>query len=164
VAAPVRSLDELLPFATAGELIAKKREAVVSVEPGASAFAAMQRMKEKHVGLLVVLENGRLAGVLSERDCARRLILESRAAKDTPVRSLMTTQVFTVEPKSKVPACIALMHEKGIRHLPVTDGGKVLGVLSVRDLMGALIERHERLLRRLHEERLTLLFPDPSSY
>lgn len=162
--AQFRTLDQLMPFATAGELVGKKREAVVSIEPGASAFAAMQRMKEKHLGLLLVLENGRLAGVLSERDCARRLILEQRSAKDTAVRELMTTRVYTVEPGSKIPECIALMHDKEIRHLPVTDAGRVLGVLSVRDLMGALIERHERLLRRLHEERLTLLFPDPSSY
>ena len=162
--AQFRTLDQLMPFATAGELVGKKREAAVSIEPGASAFAAMQRMKEKHLGLLLVLENGRLAGVLSERDCARRLILEQRSAKDTAVRELMTTRVYTVEPGNKLPECIALMHDKGIRHLPVTDAGRVLGVLSVRDLMGALIERHERLLRRLHEERLTLLFPDPSSY
>lgn len=153
-----------MPFATAGELVATKRAGVVSVSPGATALAAMQTMAEKDVGLLVVLENERLVGVVSERDCARRLLLEGRSAKDTAVRSLMTTQLYTVAPQAKIPECIALMHEKGIRHLPVTEAGKVLGVLSVRDLMGALIERHERLLRRLHEERLTLLFPDPSSY
>ena len=76
----------------------------------------------------------------------------------------MTARVHTVAPEAKIPECVMLMHEKAIRHLPVVSGGKVVGVLSVRDLMGALIERHERLLRRLQEERLTLLFPDPSSY
>ena len=153
-----------MPFATAGELIARKRAGVVSVSPDATALAAIQTMAQKDVGLLVVLENKQLVGVLSERDCARRLVLEGRSAKDTAVRSVMTTQLYTVAPEAKIPECITLMHEKGIRHLPVAEAGQVLGVLSVRDLMGALIERHERLLRRLHEERLTLLFPDPSSY
>ena len=161
---PFKSIEQLMPFATAGELVATKRAGLVSVSPGATALAAMQTMAKKDVGLLVVLENERLVGVVSERDCARRLLLEGRSAKDTAVRSLMTTQIYTVAPQAKIPECITLMHEKGIRHLPVAEAGKVLGVLSVRDLMGALIERHERLLRRLHEERLTLLFPDPSSY
>jgi CBS domain-containing protein len=76
----------------------------------------------------------------------------------------MTTRVHTVAPDTKVPGCIALMHRSRIRHLPVVSGTVVLGVLSVRDLMGSLIERHERLLRRLHDERVTLLFPYPSSY
>lgn len=161
---PLTSLEQLMPFATAGELVAKKPGALASIEPGATAFAAMQRMADKGVGLLVVLENDRLVGVLSERDCARRLVLDARPAKETAVRSLMTTNVHTVAPQARIPECITQMHEKAIHHLPVVEGGRVVGVLSVRDLMGALIERHERLLRRLHEERLTLLFPDPSSY
>jgi signal-transduction protein with cAMP-binding, CBS, and nucleotidyltransferase domain len=161
---PLTSLEQLVPFATAGELVAKKPGGLVSIEPGATAFAAMQKMADKDVGLLVVLENDRLVGVLSERDCARRLVLDTRPAKETPVRSLMTARVYTVTPQARIPECITLMHEKGIHHLPVVDAGRVTGVLSVRDLMGALIERHERLLRRLQEERLTLLYPDPSSY
>jgi CBS domain-containing protein len=159
-----QSLDQQMPFATAAELLAKRREPVIAITPGATAFAALERMKEKHIGLLVVLDNEALAGVVSERDIARRIILGQRSAKDTLVREIMTAQAHTVAPEAKIPECITLMHEKGIRHLPVTRAGKVLGVLSVRDLMGALIERHERLLRRLQEERLTLLFPDPSSY
>ena len=76
----------------------------------------------------------------------------------------MTKRVHTVAPETQVPECITLMHHCRIRHLPVVSSSGVLGVLSVRDLMGALIERHERLLRRLHDERISLLFPYPSSY
>ena len=76
----------------------------------------------------------------------------------------MTTRVHTVAPETKLPECVTLMHRSRIRHLPVMAAERVAGVLSVRDLMGSLIERHERLLRRLQEERVTLLFPYSSSY
>jgi len=157
-------MEQLLPFPTAEELLARKREAVVFVAPAATVLAALQLMAEKHIGFLAVIENGTLSGVLSERDCARRVVLQQLAPGTTAVREIMTTRVYSVAPQAKIPECITLMHEKNIRHLPVMRGHEVFGVLSVRDLMGALIERHERLLRRLQEERLTLLFPDPSSY
>jgi CBS domain-containing protein len=163
---PIRltSVEQLLPFPTAQELIAKKKEPVVSVPPGATVLAALERMAEKHLGFLLVIDNGALVGVLSERDCARRVILKQLNAATTPVREIMTTQVYKVPSDCKIPECIMLMHQKDIRHVPVMRGDEVMGVLSVRDLMGALIDRHERLLRRLNEERLTLLYPDPSSY
>jgi CBS domain-containing protein len=157
-------MEQLLPFPTAAEMIAKKREPLVSVAPGATVLAALQLMAERHIGFLVVMENGRLVGVLSERDCARRVVLGKLVAADTAVRDVMTTGVHTVTPESRIPDCIALMHEKGIRHLPVVRGKEIVGVVSVHDLMGAALERNERLLRQLAEERLTLLYPDPSSY
>ena len=153
-----------MPFATAGEVLAKKRQPLVFVDPGSTVLAALREMKEKHVAFLPVLEGGKLVGVLAERDVACGIILGERSAKGTAVRELMTKRVHTVAPEARIPECVMLMHREGIRHLPVVSGGKVEGVLSVRDLMGSLIERHERLLRRLQEERLTLLFPDPSSY
>ena len=164
MAIPLTSMEQLLPFSTAEELLAKKKEPIVSVPPGTTVLAALQIMADKHVGFLPVIEAGVLAGVVSERDCARRVLLQQLPAASTPVRDIMTTHVHSVPPQSKIPECVMLMHERDIRHLPVMRGNEVLGVLSVRDLMGALIERHERLLRRLAEERLTLLYPDPSSY
>ena len=161
---PLKSLEQLMPFATAAQLIAKKHTPLIAVSPDTPALVALQRMQDEDIGFLVVLDSDKLVGAISERDFARRLLLEQRSAKDTAVRALMTTRVHTVSPETNIPECITLMHDKQIRHLPVTQAGAVLGVLSVRDLMGALIERHERLLRRLHEERLQLLFPDPSSY
>jgi len=158
--ARLRSLEQLMPFGTAGELIAAKRQPLVSVERGATALEAVRAMEQKDIGFLLVLEDEKLVGVLSERDIARAMILRSR----TLVGEIMTTRIHSVTPEAKVPECVALMHRERIRHLPVVSGCTVVGVLSVRDLMSALIERHERLLRRLHEERVALLFPFPSSY
>jgi len=158
--ARLRSLEQLMPFATAGELIAHKHQPLVSVSPGTTALAALREIEENDIAFLPVLEGEMLVGVVSERDIARGVILQHR----TSVREIMTTCVHTVAPETKVPECVMLMHSSRIRHLPVASGGTVHGVLSVRDLMGSLIERHERLLRRLHDERVTLLFPYPSSY
>jgi CBS domain-containing protein len=117
-------------------------------------------MEANDIAFLPVLEGDKLVGVVSERDIARGVILHYRAA----VRDVMTVDVHTVTPETKVPECLMIMHGARIRHLPVVEGGRVIGVLSVQDLMGSLIERHERLLRRLHDERVTLLHPYPSSY
>ncbi|MHC1744517.1 MAG: CBS domain-containing protein [Syntrophobacteraceae bacterium] len=153
-----------MPFPTAQELLTKKKETLVSASPEMTVFEAVKLMAEKDIRFLLVIENGALAGVVSERDCARRVILGQLAADKTLVRDIMATGVSSVPPESKIPECITIMYEKDVGYLPVTREGRVLGVLSVRELMGALIERHERLLRRLAEERLTLLYPDPSSY
>jgi CBS domain-containing protein len=169
---PLTSMEQLLPFPTAEDVLAKKREtlvpgrreAVVSVAPDTTVLAALQRMAENHIGFLPVIENGALVGVLSERDCARRVVLQRLAAESTAVRQIMTTPVHAVPPQTKMPECVGLMHGKDIRHLPVLRGNEVIGVISVRDVMAALLERYERLQRRLMEERLTLLYPDPSSY
>ena len=156
----LRSLEQLMPFATAGELLLQKRQSVVVVAPGTTAVAALREMEEKDIAFLPVVEGGKLVGVVAERDVARGVILHSR----TLVRDIMTTDVHTVAPETKVPDCLMTMYRARIRHLPVMAAERVAGVLSVRDLTGSLIERHERLLRRLHEERVTLLFPYSSSY
>ncbi len=153
-----------MPFPTAQELIAKRNIPLESVSPSVTVLAALQMMAEKNIRFLTVIENGKLAGVLSERDCARRVILGQLAADKTAVREIMSTNVHTVPPETKIPECIMLMYDKDVGYLPVLRGGELVGVLSIRELMGALIERHERLLRRLGEERLTMLYPDPSSY
>ena len=141
-------------------LLMQKRQSVVAIAPGATAIAALREMEEKDIGFLPVLEGGKLVGVVAERDIARGVILRSR----TLVREIMTTEVYTVEPETRVPECLTIMHGARIRHLPVMAAKSVAGVLSIRDLTGSLIERHERLLRRLHDERVTLLSPYSSSY
>jgi len=149
-----------MPLPTAGELIAAKGRALITVTPGTTARDALRAMEENDIAFLPVLEGKTLVGVVSERDIARGVILHHRAA----VREIMTTHVQTAMPDTNLSGCVVLMHATRIRHLPVVSDGSVLGVLSVRDLMGSLIERHERLLRRLQEERVTLLFPYSSSY
>ena len=157
-------MEQLLPFPTVQDLIGKKSEPVFSVTSDSTVLAALEQMATRHIGFLPVIDGARLAGVISERDCARRVLLKQLPAATTFVRQIMTTEIHSVQPDMKIPECVMLMHERGVRHLPVLRGSEVVGVLSVRDLMGALIQRHERLLRRLGEERLTLMYPDPSSY
>jgi CBS domain-containing protein len=156
----LRSLEQLMPFATAGELLAKKGRPIIAISSDATVVGAVHVMRREDVGFLPVLDEGKLAGVLSERDIARGAILEQRVF----VRDIMTTRIHTVAPETKVSDCVMLMHRERIRHLPVVSGSTLQGILSVRDLMSSLIERHERLLRRLHDERVVLLFPFPSSY
>jgi CBS domain-containing protein len=154
-----------MPFPTAAELLAAKAlKGVIDAAPETTVLAAMQTMADKQIGFLPVIARGDLVGVVSERDCARKVVLGQLPAAATPLSAIMSTPVFSVPPEAKIPECIMLMHEKGIRHVPVMAGGAVFGVLSVRDLMAALIHRHERLLQRFEQERLTLLYPDPSSY
>jgi CBS domain-containing protein len=161
---PLQSMEQLMPFATAAELVARKTQPVASVAQTSTVAAAMQRMEEMRAGLAVVLDGEKLVGVISERDCARAVVLRSLAAGQTIVRDVMTTPALTVSPQNKIPECVKLMHEKGIGHLPVVANGRVQGVLSLQDIMGALIERYERIVRRLQEERLTILYPDTGSY
>jgi CBS domain-containing protein len=156
----LRSLEQLMPFATAGELLTQKRRPVVAVAPATTAIAALRQMEEEDIAFLPVLEDGKLVGVVAERDIARGVILHRR----TLAREIMSTQLHAVSPETPVPECLSLMHRARIRHLPVLAAQRVIGVLSVRDLTGSLIERHERLLRKLNEERVTLRFPYPSSY
>lgn len=161
---PLKSMEQLMPFATAADLVAKKAQPVVSVAQTSTVAMAMQRMEELRAGLAVVLDGEKLVGVISERDCARAVVLRSLPARDTVVRDVMTTPVLTASPQSRIPECVKLMHDKGVGHLPVVVNGKVQGVLSLQDFMGALIERYERVVRRLQEERLTILYPDGGSY
>ncbi len=161
---PLTSMEQLEPFATAQELLAKNRKPPESASPGTTVMAVLKMMAEKNISFLAVLENGKLAGVLSERDCARRVILGKLDAGSTTVGEIMSRNVHTVGPEAKIPECIMLMYAKDVGYLPVLRGSELVGVLSIREVMGALIERHERLLRRLGEERLTLMYPDPSSY
>ena len=158
--ARLRTLEQLMPFATAGELITRNRRKLVTTTPSTTARAALIEMEKNDIGFLPVLEGGKLVGVVSERDIARGVILHRRML----VREIMTIRAQTVTADTKLPECMELMHRGRFRHLPVVTGGAVVGVLSLRDLTASLIERHELLLRRLHDQRVTLLFPYPSSY
>jgi CBS domain-containing protein len=131
-----RSLEQLMPFATAGELLAEKGRPPIFISSGATVLGALQVMQREDVGFLPVLDDGQLVGVLSERDVARGGLLEQRVF----VRDIMSTRVYAVAPETKVSDCAKLVQREHIRHLPVVSGDSVRGVLSVRDLMGSLIE------------------------
>jgi CBS domain-containing protein len=116
------------------QLLDAKGHGVWSVTPETTVYDALVLMAEKNCGALVVLEEGKVVGIFSERDYARKVILKGKASKDTLVSEIMSTQVFFVRPQSSIEECMALMTDKRIRHLPVLEDGKVMGVISIGDL------------------------------
>jgi CBS domain-containing protein len=164
MANPIKTPEQLLAYRPLKELLAAKPKGVHAAKPTDSVFSALQLMSSKGIGFLVVLEGTRLVGVVSERDYARKVALQNKSSKDTPVRDIMTEKVVTVTPGHTIPQCMALMHGHGFRHLPVTEGDTVIGVLSIRDLLKATIDHHERVIRELETERMTILTPNASSY
>ncbi len=130
---------------TVRELLAAKTPEIHAIGPDASVVEAIRLMAEKGIGAVLVMDGARLAGILSERDYARKVVLEGRSSRDTPVRAIMSADVVTVRPTDGIDACMQLVTEHRIRHLPVREGDAVLGVISIGDLVKAVIEeqRHE---------------------
>jgi CBS domain-containing protein len=131
------------------QLLQAKGREVHSITPDARVFEALKLMADKDVGALVVLEGGRLAGILSERDYARKVILQGKSSHDITVRDIMTGKVITVTPDQTVEECMSLMTGKRIRHLPVTEGGRLAGLLSIGDLVKEVIAEQEQTIRQL---------------
>lgn len=117
--------------------------------PDDTVFEALQLLAEYEVGALMVIDQGRLVGVLSERDYTRKVALQGRNSKDTRVKDIMTREVLYVSPTTGTRKCMALMSEKKIRHLPVLDGSTVLGMISVRDILDDIIADHEATIEQL---------------
>jgi len=120
-----------------------------SITPDASVYEAVKLMTEKGVGALLVLESGKLVGIISERDCTRRLILKEKAPKDTPVREIMTSDVITVRPDQTVEECMALVTARRIRHLPVLEDDRLIGIVSIGDLVKDVISEQEFMIQQL---------------
>lgn len=121
------------------QLLKRKGNEVWSVAPDDSVYDAIRMMSEKSVGALMVMDGKNLVGIVSERDYARRVILQGRSSRDTTVREIMTTKVFHAIPSQTIRECLAVMTEKRIRHLPVVDGSRVVGVVSIGDLVKEVI-------------------------
>jgi CBS domain-containing protein len=117
----------------------KKASTVWSIGPNAMVFDAIQLMDEKSVGALPVVDNETLVGIVSERDYTRKVILKGRSSKDTPVTDVMTKQVLTVSPSNSVTECMQIMTERRVRHLPVLEGTKLVGILSIGDVVNWLM-------------------------
>jgi CBS domain-containing protein len=113
----------------------KKDSSVWSIGPNATVIDAIRLMDEKNVGALPVMENGKLVGIVSERDYTRKVILKGRSSKDTPVSDIMTKQVLTVCPSDSVTDCMQIMADNRVRHLPVLDGANLIGILSIGDVL-----------------------------
>jgi CBS domain-containing protein len=134
---------------TVRQLLAAKGGAVYSIAPKARVYEALRLMAEKEVGALVVLDGGRLAGILSERDYARKVILHGKSSHDIPVHEIMTPDVVTVQPEQSVDQCMALVTNRRIRHLPVVENGRLIGLVSIGDLVKEVIADQEQTIRQL---------------
>src|SRR6202045_1694957 len=130
-------------------ILAHKGSAVWSIAPNATVFDAIQLMADKNVGALPVVEDGRLAGIISERDYTRKVILKGKSSKETPVRDIMTQELITAEPNDNIGACMRLMTERRVRHLPVLEGSKLTGVVSIGDLLKWLISEQDAAIDNL---------------
>lgn len=134
---------------TVRQLLEAKSPEVIAIGPDAPVIDAIRLMAERQIGALLVMEGPRLAGILSERDYARKVVLQGRSSKDTPVRAIMTAEVVTVAPGDSIDHCMQLVTDRRIRHLPVLDGDQVVGVLSIGDLVKAVIEMQRQDIDQL---------------
>jgi len=136
-------------MATVRDMIRKKGNEVYSVVPDTSVFEVLESMAKHNIGALLVMTGEDVTGIVSERDCVRKLDLLGRNAKDTKVSEIMTSELITVDCSQPLEECMALMNEKNIRHLPVYDGKKLMGLISVRDVLKEMIELQQVMLSQL---------------
>jgi len=134
---------------TVADLLAQKGAAVHAIGAQDTVYEAITRMTQQRVGALLVMDGAQLVGIVSERDYTRRVILEGRASKDTPVSTIMTAPVFSVSPASSLLDCLQLANRHSIRHLPVVQDGAVVGVLSIGDLVRAVVEQQADAIARM---------------
>jgi len=134
---------------TVREMVRKKGSEVWSVNSDTSVFEALKLMADKNAGAVMVIDGGKVAGILSERDCVRRVDLMSRTSHNTKVKDIMTAKVLYVEGSQSLDECVAIMIDKNIRHLPVYDDGKLTGLISVRDALKELVDYQKFMISQL---------------
>ena len=131
------------------DIIRKKGEEIYSIKPEASVLEALKLMAERNIGAVLVLAEGRVEGILSERDCVRRLELHGRNAHDAKVKDIMTSKVLYVQASQSLEECVAIMIDKNIRHLPVFDGQELLGLISARDALREMVDEQKFVISQL---------------
>jgi CBS domain-containing protein len=134
---------------TVKQLLESKRYSVVSVAPSSTVLDALKVMADKEIGAVVVIDEGHLVGIFSERDYARKVILQGKASKDTPVREIMTDKVVCVRPEQTIEDCMGLMTDRRIRHLPVLEHKLVIGVVSIGDVVKEMLSEKEFVIKQL---------------
>ena len=130
-------------------ILHNKGNAVYSVEPDMMVYRAIELMCEKNIGGLLIVENGKLVGIFTERDYARKLILKGKSSKDTPIKDLMTSNLVTVSPETSIDDCMRVMTGRKIRHLPVLDKGNLVGIISIGDVVHFIIEEQKSIIEHL---------------
>jgi CBS domain-containing protein len=134
---------------TVAELLKAKPARIVAVRPEQSVLEAIKVLASEDIGAALVMTGGRLVGIMSERDYTRKIILKGRSSESTRVEEIMTPQVIVVNPRTKTRECMALMTERSIRHLPVIDEGRVLGMISIRDIVSDIIADQDFTIEQL---------------
>jgi CBS domain-containing protein len=134
---------------TVRELLRNKGDQVYSIGPEATVYEALTLMAEKDVGALLVLDSGQLVGILSERDYARKIVLKGKTSRETSVREIMTERVVWVRPDQTIDECMALMTNKRVRHLPVMEESRLVGVISIGDVVKDIISEQEFVIAQL---------------
>lgn len=134
---------------TVRQLLAQKGSRVETIRPEKTVFEALEKMASANIGALVVTDGGEIVGILSERDYARKVILAGRASRDTPVREIMSHPVVTIEPAASVEACMQMMTDEHVRHLPVVDDGAMVGIISIGDVVKTLISEKDYMIEQL---------------
>ena len=151
---------------TVKQILARKGSQVWSVEPEVPVLEALRFMAEKNIGAVVVLKDEIPVGIFSERDYARKIVLQGKNERDTLVQDVMTHQIIGVEKNYKIEACLALMTDKFIRHLPVVEDGKIIGVISIGDVVKELVAEQkfviDQLVHYISGERQKPPIPEPS--
>jgi CBS domain-containing protein len=127
----------------------KPEQAVQTITPSTSVLDAVKRLAEKNIGALLVMEDAKILGIVTERDYARKIVLMGRSSKETPVRDIMTSPVMFVRPDQTNEECMALMTDNRVRHLPVVDGGKLIGLVSIGDLVKDIISEQKFIIDQL---------------
>lgn len=133
------------------ELLQSKPLGVLTIEPTETVYRALEIMAENNVGALVVVDGDQTVGMFSERDYARKVVLKGRSSKDTPVGDLMTRNLYTVDPETTVEECMSLLTDKRIRHLPVIEEGRLVGIVSIGDLVKRIIAEQEMTIQQLED-------------
>ena len=134
---------------TIAQLLKTKGDQIWSVEPKATIFEALEIMSEKEIGALLVMEDGKLTGIFSERDYARKVILKGKSSKETPVGELMTKKVFYIDSQKTINDCMAMMTAKRIRHVPVIEDNQVMGIVTIGDVVNQIISEQEVTINHL---------------
>lgn len=139
----------MIPTGTISEILNNKGSSVWSIDPEALVFDAIQMMADKNIGALLVTENAKLVGILSERDYTRKVALKGKSSKQTRVREILSGQVIQVKPSHTIEDCMRLMTEHRVRHLPVIDGERIVGIISIGDLVNWIISAQTSTIHQL---------------
>jgi CBS domain-containing protein len=131
------------------DILQKKGSEVHIISPEATVYEALQMMADKNVGALLVVKGDEVAGMISERDYARKIALKGKFSKDVPVSEIMTTRIVRVDPYQEIESCMELMSDKHVRHLPVIENERIVGIISIGDIVKAIIEHKEEIIHQL---------------